>query len=381
MADLDTSTHGGAMDASNQPVLPNYGGANICGLLPHLLGSGAAPQWIPAVAREARAIVVLVIDGLGWNQLVDRLAIAPTLGAMVGGPITSVAPSTTATALTSIATGLTPAEHGVLGYRVLVSGAVMNMLRWSDDEGRRRTDIPPSEFQPVPGFLGQRVDYVTSAELVGSPFSDAHLRGGRAHGYRSPSSLPIVTSELVRQGASFVHAYYPGLDKIAHERGFGDFYDAELALVDRLVSDLIERLPSDGALVVTADHGQVHVGDDIVHPSDALLRLVERQSGEGRMRWFHARRGAESELLDAAQGEFGTRAWVRSQAQVLAEHWFGDRMPPHVVGRLGDVVVAARESMSLHDAADSGPFDLVCRHGSLTSDEMHVPLVGSVGHG
>ena len=61
----------------------------------------------------------------------------PTLAAFEGGPITTVAPSTTATALTSITTGLTPGEHGLVGYRIDVGGEVLNVLRWATSGGRR----------------------------------------------------------------------------------------------------------------------------------------------------------------------------------------------------------------------------------------------------
>ena len=76
-------------------------------------------------------MVLLVLDGLGWEQLQERSHLAPTLAAMAGGPITTVAPSTTATALTSLTTGSRPAAHGLVGYRVRVSGTdVLNVLRW-----------------------------------------------------------------------------------------------------------------------------------------------------------------------------------------------------------------------------------------------------------
>ena len=46
-----------------------------------------------------------------------------------------------------------------------------------------------------------------------------------------------------------------------------------------------------------------------------------------------------------------------------------------MAGRLGDVALAAHEPVSFHDPADTGPFELICRHGSLTSAEMLVPLL------
>ena len=363
------------------PCIPEYRGANVCGIVPGLLGGANLPDWMPPSVADASAVVVLVLDGLGWRQLEQRANVAPVLNSLAGGPISTVAPSTTATALSSIATGLTPAEHGILGYRMLMRGAVTNMLRWATDEGVRRHDVSPREFQPARAFCGQRVPYVTSQELIGSSFSDAHLFGGVAHGYRALSSLPVVVSELVRSGATFVHAYYPGVDKIAHERGFGEFYDAELACADRMVDDLLNRLPRDAVVLVTADHGQVEVRDRLLYPSDDLLRLIELQSGEGRMRWMHARPGAEVELFEAACEEFGGVAWVRRRSEAIAEGWFGPHFPAPMNGRLGDVVIAPFAPVSLFEEADSGPFNLICRHGSLTEDEVLVPLIAGQGRG
>jgi hypothetical protein len=42
---------------------------------------------------------------------------------------------------------------------------------------------------------------------------------------------------------------------------------------------------------------------------------------------------------------------------------------------MGDVALVAREPISFDDPADTGPFRLVSRHGSLTSAEMLVPLL------
>ncbi|MEL7210328.1 MAG: alkaline phosphatase family protein, partial [Actinomycetota bacterium] len=132
----------------DQPRIPDYSGACVSNLTPALLEPGvASPSWLPEAAAEADQVVLLVLDGLGWDQLQDRRALAPTLAAMAGGPISTVAPSTTATALTSIATGASPAEHGVVGYRVAVEDSVLNVLRWSTPDGDARRSISPADFQ------------------------------------------------------------------------------------------------------------------------------------------------------------------------------------------------------------------------------------------
>jgi hypothetical protein len=362
-----------------QPILPDYTGANVRGIVPALLGPASAPKpsWLPASARDAKQVVLLVLDGLGWEQLQERAALAPALSTMVGGPVTTVAPSTTSTALTSITTGLTPGEHGLVGYRIDVSGDVMNVLRWHTASGDVRRSVEPRRMQQFSPFLGESVPVVSRAELEGTAFTEAHLRGSRPFGWRSASSIPVVVEQLLRAGEPFVYAYYDGIDKIAHERGFGPFYDAELRMADRLVADLLAVLPPGAVLLVTADHGQVQVGERIVAPHADVLRLVRHQSGEGRFRWLHARPGAHEELLAAARELHGDVAWVHSRVELVEAGWFGAVVSPPVAVRYGDVALVPHAPISFDDPDDSGPFTLECRHGSLTSAEMLVPLLAS----
>lgn len=363
------------------PVLPDYAGANVRGIIPALLGPAGAPRpaWFPEVAAAARQVVVMVVDGLGWGQLQQRLHLTPAMAAMAGTPITTVAPSTTATALTSITTGLTPGEHGLIGYRMEVAGEVLNVLRWATSHGDARRSVVPADTQPFRPFMGEPVPVVSKVELEGSAFTEAHLRGSRPKGWRTASGMAVQVAELLAAGERLVYAYYDGVDKIAHERGFGPYYDAELVAADRLVADMLAVLPPGAALVVTADHGQVDVGPRVVQPHPDVLACCRLQSGEGRFRWLHARPGAADDLLAAATEHHADTAWVRSRAAILEGGWFGPVVSPPVAGRLGDVALVARERVAFHDPNDTGPFELVCRHGSLTADEMVVPLLVATG--
>lgn len=359
------------------PVLPDYGGANLSSLVPALLeGEGERPAWLPEPVSAARQVVLLVLDGLGWEQLRQRPHLAPTLTAMTGRPITSVAPTTTATALTSLTTGLPPAVHGVVGYRVQVGRReVMNVLRWTTNRGDAREEVPPEKFQPHVAFANSGVPVVTRAEFATTGFTAAHLAGTRLHGWKVASALVVEARRLLHQGEPFVYAYYDGVDKVAHERGFGEHYDAEVAAADRLVSDLAEALPPGAVLVVTSDHGQVHVGEATLDLDTDLMARVELQSGEGRFRWLHARPGAAREVADEALDLYGDVAWVRSREEMVEEGWLGGPMAPEAERRLGDVALVAFEPVAFYDPADPGESRMVCRHGSLTPAEAWVPLL------
>jgi predicted AlkP superfamily pyrophosphatase or phosphodiesterase len=330
---------------------------------------------MPEPVHGASQVVLLVLDGLGWEQLQDRTHLAPTLVGLSGRPIHTVVPSTTATALTSITTGMTPGEHGVVGYRIEVRGEVLNVLRWTTPAGDARRRVPPHELQPTPPFLGANVPVVTKAEFAGSGFTLAHLSGVRHVGWRMASTLVSEVRRLLRSGERFLYAYYDGVDKVAHEYGLGAHYDAELTAADRLVGDVLSVLPEGAALLVTADHGQVDVGDDIRMLDPSVSALVALQSGEGRFRWLHAVPGAAEDLLEAASDAHGEVAWVVGLEQVRDEGWLGPTLTPAATGRLGDVALVAREPIAFDDPSDTGPFELVSRHGSVTRAEMLVPLL------
>ena len=360
------------------PMLPDYGGACIANVAAALRQESGHPDWIPAPARASQ-VALLVLDGLGWEQLQARPDVAPFLSSMAGGPITSVAPTTTATALTSITTGAPPSVHEVVGYRVKVGAAdVLNVLRWRTAAGDA-DQVVPEEFQTQPVFGGTSPVVVTRAEFQPTGFTHAHLAGTRFHGWRLGSSLPVIVGSVLEAGEPFVYAYYDGIDKIAHERGFGDCYDAELRAADQLVAALAARLPRGAALAVTADHGQVEVGDATMALTPDVLSSTQMVSGEGRFRWLHACPGERDILLKRAQAAFGDVAWIRTVDELEAEGWFGGPLTPAGRSRLGDVAIIAHQPVAFADPADPGERGLRCRHGSATSAEMLVPLLAVSG--
>lgn len=357
-----------------EPVPPDLAGGCLTNVFAAITSRReGVPAWAPAALREARQVVLLVLDGLGWHQLQERVAIAPTLAAMEGGPITSVAPTTTSAALTSISLGCAPGEHGVVGYKISLPGAgVLNVLRWRTDDGEQSVD--PEKVQPLTPFGGRAVPVVTKSFFAGTGFTTAHLRGARLVGWKQPSAIAVEVRRLLQAGEEIVYAYYDGVDHVAHDAGLGELYDAELAWTDRLVAAIADVLPADAVLVVTADHGQVHIGDNTDEVAPDLLAMTTHRSGEARFLWLHASAPVE-EVAGRARQLYGDRAWVLTRDEVVDAGWFGP-MSPGVAARLGDVAIVVHETFAFIDRAEPQEARLVGRHGSLTAEEMLVPFVG-----
>ncbi|HCB37806.1 MAG TPA: PglZ domain-containing protein [Acidimicrobiaceae bacterium] len=388
---------------------PDYDGSCVTGIVPPLV-TGRAGRLVPQDVCDAPAVVVLVVDGLGWRQLERHRSVAPVLAGADGAavrPITTVAPSTTSAALTSITTGATPGEHGVVGHTVPTEAGLLNTLRWTvppqaGTGGAGDTDarslVAPERLQPVEPFLGSRAVVVNRAKYAGSGFTAAHLRGARFVPWTSHRRLVDTALERVRRGDRLVFAYYDTLDRTAHRYGLGRRYRAVLAAVDAQVARLRAELPAGVVLMVTADHGMVEVREPRIELAGPLRGLATHSSGEARFRWLHAAPGRAGELL-AAVRRHDDVADVMTRAEVVAAGWLGPHLTSAAAARLGDVALVARAPVVFGAVAPARPParpsarppaggararppaggararpPLIGHHGALTAEEMLVPL-------
>ncbi|MDP7066020.1 MAG: alkaline phosphatase family protein [Acidimicrobiales bacterium] len=361
------------MNDVEQMVIPTHGEKSVSSIVPAII-TQQANALVSENVLDADCIVLLIVDGLGYEQLEKHRSELPFLGPASATAITTVAPSTTASALTSISTGVPPGEHGVVGYKIPTSQGLLNCLRWSVGSKLMMNDLPPIDFQPVEPFLGTHPSVITRAEFQSTGFTQAHLRNGNFCGWWSPATLVTEITHQVRLGVSFVYAYYDGLDKVGHVHGLEDHYLDELKFVDALVERIVQELPDGAVLLVTADHGMVAVGDNVLNLDEELIRGTSSTSGEARFLWLHAKERSTQALMDMAQ-IYADVAWIVSIDQMLDEQWFGPYVSSEARRRLGDVAVVAREAIAVIDPRLPDSPHLIARHGSVTAAEMLVPFL------
>jgi hypothetical protein len=145
------------------------------------------------------------------------------------------------------------------------------------------------------------------------------------------------------------------------------------------VRDLLDALPATAALLVTSDHGQVHLEPESWIDVRALAPLVDTMAGDGRFRYLYARKGSARELAEQARDLVGDQAWVWTRGELLEQELLGAGATGSIPGRIGDVVLAAREPVAFIDPALPKEPTLRSGHGSLTPDEMLVPLLAAPG--
>ncbi|MFD9128126.1 alkaline phosphatase family protein [Kitasatospora sp. NPDC059571] len=373
------------LDPSEAPV-PAYGSGSLADLLPAV----AAGLGVPGFAggglplEPADRVCVFLVDGMGWELIRRHPEYAPFLTSLTAGasPITAGFPSTTATSLASVGTGLTPGVHGLAGYTVRIPGRnqLMNQLRW-------QPPVPPREWQPHPTVFeraaaaGVATAQVSSPLFAQTPLTQVALSGGSFLGRTTGEErMDLAARWLAEHDRALVYTYVSELDGAGHRFGVdSDEWRMTLNTVDRLAKRLAEQLPPRSALYVTADHGMIDIApeDRIDFDEDWELSAgVALLGGEGRARHVYAVPGAAADVHTVWSEVLGDRMWVATRDQAIAAGWFGPVVDDRVRARIGDVVAAARDDIAvIASRAEPGESSMVGLHGSMTPVEQLVPLL------
>ena len=331
---------------------------------------------------DAKRYVLMLVDGLGYDQLTEHADSAPYLSSLLMRPaLTCGVPSTTATSLTSLGTGLPMGSHGVVGYTSLVPGTDtrLNLLLWDQD-------VDPLVWQPHETVLEQmQADGVVASVVNTTKFEHSGLtrcsqRGVPFHGIDSVwERLEAVLDASEEGERSVVYTYESTLDHTGHVHGCTSAqWRDRLTTIDGELRHLRHELPADVALVVTADHGMVDVPRNDRFDLDAVPGLrddIMVVAGEARFRHLHTRGGAAHDVAERWAAELGGRALVCIREDAEAAGWFG-AVSESTRPRIGDVVVAALDDFAVFSSVEfSLEMKIAGFHGSLMPAEMRIPLL------
>ncbi|MCA9896188.1 MAG: alkaline phosphatase family protein, partial [Anaerolineae bacterium] len=317
-------------------------------------------------------------------------------------PLTSVAPTSTAIALTSLWTGGTPGQTGLLGTTMHLReySVVSSLLRFNPLPGKHMPEalvnwgMEPENFVPMPGLAehlaknGIPTYQVQDRLLMGTGLSRI-LHRGVTEGYThcSSSDMPLRLHDALRETRGhhcYVGVYWPGVDSIAHVFGAHNKYThqeikTQLAmLTDVLASPDVQ----DGhtLVMVLADHGEYDAPNKIdiaTHPDAAPIYAGSAHglSGDKRLGILHVRSG-HADAVKATIDEYFSHALTYvDSAEALAAGFYGPQ--PHAPGtahRAGDLIIIPRQGWLIEDSS-IGKLDLVSWHGGLSEWEMLIPLL------
>jgi hypothetical protein len=369
---------------------PDYSGGGLVNLIASIVeacgGRALHPRLKDFALGEPRNVVLLIVDGLGDNYLVRR---GGELAAKRRRAITSVFPSTTASAITTSYTGCTPLEHGLTGWFTYFgeAGCVAASLPFKsrgDMQPLGARGVRPQDIYVRRSIFEQirvRSIVVTCRDIIDSEYNVRHCRGAERRAYEALDELVAQVEQAVKSGPErkFVYAYWPSYDQTSHRFGCGSpEAAAEAERIDAAFAELCRRLRgTDSALVATADHGFVDVSpeESLELPSSLAAQLRFPLCGERRVVFCHVH--APAEFAKKAKDWLGERADVRPSRELLEQGWFGPGTPhARFAERIGDVTLVMRDRYTVKDwlAGESRHLH-IGNHGGPSEDEMLIPLV------
>lgn len=372
---------------------PDYAGGSLVNLVASVVAArGGTPLHEPLkkfpLSANATNLVLLIIDGLGDNYLQQRHATSE-LARRRQGSMTSVFPSTTASAITTSYTGATPLEHGLTGWFTYfgAAGCVSAALpfRSRGDMALLSTrGVTPEQIYTSPSLfssLETKSIVVSYRDIIDSHYNSVHCRGAERLAYQTADEFVAQVERAVKSSSEkkFVYAYWPHYDATSHRFGSqSEQAAAEFATVDAAFGELVKRLAgTDTVIVATADHGFIDAPtEECIELPAALAPLLRFPlCGERRVVYCHVH--SPKEFIERARECFDGKADVMPSEQLVDEGWFGPGAPhPRLKERVGDVTVVMRSRYTVKDwVAGESRWLHIGNHGGTHEDEMLIPLI------
>lgn len=402
-------------------IQPNYTGLSILNTpntICKLLGIPAVnniPALIPEILApldgEVRKVLLILMDALALHRLRAWIAARPDMvwhqfienGVLA--PLTSIAPSTTSSALTTYWTSTAPRSHGIVGYEGWLKeyGIVANLISHKPityQSGRagslEQAGFSPETFLPVEPIGYHLSEHDIEAHvfqhysIIHSGLSRMFIKKMKKHGTSTAVDLWATVRMLWEQDLQrklFASVYWPEVDSLSHvhgpddERTEAEFASFTHAFEQMFLNKLNRDQLKDTVIILTADHGQITTNKDDDHYDlrnhpEFTRRLHMLPTGENRLAFLYIKPGQVEAVRDDIERIWPNQFTLLDSADAIEKGVFGPGdQHPHLLDRTGDMIALARGEAFWWWGAAPNP---ICgRHGGLSPEEMLVPFLAA----
>lgn len=335
---------------------------------------------------QARAAVVVLVDGLGFWNLSTRRGHAPYLRSLLADsvsarPIATCFPATTVAAMGTFGTGTCPGLTGMTGYSQLNprNGRICQLIAFRDA-------MPPEELQAQPTIfqtLASRGMRVTASGLP--KFSQSALTQAAFHGAeyignsKIAKRIEVAADSCAEPGITYL--YFNECDKVGHNYGWeSEKWITTFESLDGYLAELRRMVPAGTLIVIVADHGMIQADPgeriDIAEHAE-LTEGVKLVGGEPRAPMLYLHDDVDPRDVAARWQDFlGDKAQVFTRDEALAKGMYGP-VRDDVKPMIGDVIAAAADRVTIVDSrtATDKATRLPSVHGSRTKMEVDIPFL------
>ena len=367
---------------------------NLMASLSEAMGGQSGPysplSWLKREDLGEGTIVLLIIDGLGYDYISGH----PNsfLHSHLKGELSTVFPTTTASAITSFMTGVAPQQHAITGWFMWLRelGCVATTLPFNPryrGTGFNTSGIRPEQIIGKGSLFDQlpvECHAINPAFITNSPYNLALTGRAQRHSYQTLEEMVTLIEQYSTDSKrKLITAYWPELDSLAHINGIGSTVVANhFEELDRTIEKLHTTLSNSGVrLLITADHGLIDTDEQHTillddHPELADCLTVPL-CGEPRTAYCYLRPERKERFIDYVTNNLDHACQLVESGQLIASGNFGlGNSHPQLHYRVGDYVLLMKENYVIKDRLlTEKPFSQTGTHGGLSRQELYVPLI------
>ena len=331
--------------------------------------------------KPKRKVLVLLVDGMGAENVLARAGHAPWLAREItaGGTAFAAFPATTSSNIAGFATGLMPGQHGFIGHVVQdrAFSQRLNLLNGWNEQTDAALWQPNQTVSELASDRGVTCNVIAAEEYRSTGFTQATMRKAKFHGVDDLRERFDKAVEILEQPEdSISYLYVPELDKYGHVNGWeSPGWALQLEGLAAEIDRLVKLLPKDAGLIITADHGMIDsLEDQKIELSETLDTLgLDFFGGDTRTSLVYLKDRDSAAEARRALGE--SRFFSTYTPQELSG-WYGD-FGPQALERLPELVLIAKADFTLYHQGFSKPksYRMLAHHGAMSSAELKIPLI------
>ena len=380
--------------------LPDYHGGSIVNLMSSIARSFDTKTMYPTLKIlppkriNAKNVVLIVIDGLGFEYLMKKPEISILRNHIVG-PMTSVFLPTTAAAITTFLTGVAPQQHAFTAWFMNLKeiGVASMILPFSPRSGGSvfsTHGVEIKTFLDQPAFTSKikaQSFIINHKRIANSDFSKAMSKKAKSLGYENLDGFFRQIKRAINSSnrKKYIYAYWPEFDSLSHKHG------AEHKKIEKHFNEINKRLKSfvkglrgtNTQLIITADHGF------ITTPLEKIIRLEDHPKmkecltlplcGEGRVAYCYVHPSKAKQFENYVKTKLAKYCHLFKSQELIDKNYFGLFKPnPKLFDRVGDYILAFKENYIIKDEIPvkrKKKKQSIGHHGGISKEEMIVPLI------
>lgn len=347
----------------------------------------------PEKLKNSKNIVLLLIDGLGYEFL-KKYGKNTIFTKHLMGKITTVFPSSTSAAMTSIYTGLSPQQHGMTGWHMFMKelGDIIiplpYVIRFNKGKISEKVDINSLfNLMSFTDKINSSSYIVQSKEISDSVFSrESKGKKTKIISYTDMKDYFKQVKKLINTSKKkYVLAYYGMHDYLCHEKGTEhketQTHFKKLCMEFELFLKSIES-EKNTTLIVTADHGHIQCEKSKIIDIAKHSKLEECLSipicGENRFVYCYLKPSKEKQFVNYVKTSLKHACNIYKSEFLVKKGYFGQgKIHPKFLDRIGDYTIIMKDNYTIYHyhKGQKNKYFKVGDHGGLNKEELFVPLI------